>query len=73
MSKYPFVSESDATRAVKATGLSTCGTPKLVWGWSAETESLYYPLYQVETSVGTRFVDQCGVVTDSLNLEAPAR
>ena len=45
----------------------------LVWGWSAESESPYYPFYRVDTNAGPRYVDQFGVITEGLSLEAPAR
>ena len=59
---YPFVSQGEARSAINKAGMKTLSEPKLVWGWSSESESPYYPFYQVDTSVGMRWVDSFGRV-----------
>jgi len=73
MTKYPFVTPAEAEQVVRGSGVQAKGSPQLVWGWSAESESPYYPLYRVETTSGYRYVDQFGEITSDLSLEAPAR
>jgi hypothetical protein len=73
MKKYPFMTAADADHAVRESGARPMGSAHLVWGWSAESESPYYPFYQLQTDSGYRYVDQFGQVTSDLSLEAPAR
>jgi hypothetical protein len=73
LERYPVLSPTEAVQQARKAGLDVRSTPQLVWGWSIESESPYYPFYQLETTVGRRFVDQFGTVLGQLQLEAPAR
>ena len=52
----------EAMRHAAASG----GHPELVWRSSRASRSLLYPVWRVETGRGTVYVDQQGVVWDSL-------
>ena len=66
---YPAISARAARAAVDAAGERVTGRPELVWGWSAESRSPYYPFYRVATAAGDRFVDSHGAVHASLDLD----
>jgi hypothetical protein len=65
---FPLVSGAAATRAVTAAGLRATGVPRLVWGWSDESNSPYYPFYEVVTDAGLRYVDAYGDLLTELHV-----
>ena len=69
--RYPLVSASDARRLLRTSGVVASGEPTLVWGWSAETNSPYYPMWQVNTKSGTRFITSTGNVIADPEFQAP--
>jgi hypothetical protein len=73
MPRYPFVTGHGATKLVEASGAIPTRDPELVWGWSTESESPYYPVYLVRTTSGDRYVDQFGEVSSALHLEGTSR
>lgn len=73
LTTYPALDRNDAVRAVKAAGHKVHGSPELVWGWSAESSSPYYPMWQVTTDSGPMFVSPSGAVLSDPGLQAPAR
>lgn len=68
LKQWPAISVGRAREAIHASGLSAVGRPQLVWGWSEESTSPYYPFYRVETDRGTRYVDSFGRVLDQVHL-----
>ena len=73
LTQYPLVGAADARKLVANKRLKTAGRPELVWGWSAETNSPYYPMWKVPTTNGIRYVSSTGDVVADPGLQAPAR
>lgn len=71
---YPLVGREEARKAVTDTGLRVTGEPVLVWGWSAATNSPYYPMWKVATGGGaSRYVTSMGQVIEDPELQGSPR
>lgn len=71
---YPLVGREEARKAVTDTGLRVTGEPELVWGWSAATNSPYYPMWKVVTGGGApRYVTSMGQVIEDPELQGSPR
>jgi hypothetical protein len=74
LAQFPLVNVAEARRAIEDQGLKLARDPELVWGWSEQTNSPYYPLWKFSTTAGvTRYVTSMGQVIEDPELQAPAR
>ena len=63
--------EEHVSPQAAAAGLVVAGEPTLVWGWSAETNSPYYPMWRTVTTSGVRYVTSTGSVLEDPEFQAP--
>ncbi|MBA2557395.1 MAG: hypothetical protein H0V12_08655 [Chloroflexi bacterium] len=68
LARFPAVSPEDAAGSLAASGYVVTGAPELVWGWSDESSSPYYPFYRAATDRGLRYVDAYGDVLETIHL-----
>lgn len=67
--RYPLVLPQDASVNAVAAGFRPIGQPRLVWAWSTESSSPYYPFYELTVSAGTIYVDMHGRVLSAIHLQ----
>lgn len=64
----PFMSASSAEQVLRDAGYAIVGTaPELVWVWSSEDPSPFFPSWQFDSTAGRVYVGQDGEIIQSFH------